>query len=79
MMCVCKYFEHSRRRAILHDFQQASYHEKQRAKRLTRSKPSYLFSYQPPRFHGCLALMLVEEYRKPSSNASLHNFDIVDR
>ena len=60
-------------------FNQASYHEKQRAKRLTRSKPSYLFFYQPPRFHSFLALMLVEEYRKPSSKASLHNFDIVDR
>ena len=72
MMCVCKYFEHSRRRAILHDFQSSF------VPREAESEETY-FSYQPPRFHGCLALMLVEEYRKPSSNASLHNFDIVDR
>ena len=78
MMCVCKYFEHSRRRAILHDFQ-SSFVPREAESEETYEEQTKLFVFLSPRFHGCLALMLVEEYRKPSSNASLHNFDIVDR
>ena len=60
-------------------YNQASHHEMLRVKRLTKSKPSHMFSLQSPRFHSCLAFMLEEEYRRPSSNAGLHTFDIDDR
>ena len=60
-------------------FNQASHHQKQRAKRPRKSKPIPKFSRQPPRFHGCFAFILAKEYRRPSSNAGLHTFDVVER
>ena len=39
-------------------FNQASHHQKQRAKRPRKSKPIPKFSRQPPRFHGCFAFIL---------------------
>lgn len=60
-------------------FNQASHHQRQRAKRPRKSKPSPKFYRQPPRFHGCFAFILAKEYRRPFSNAGLHTFDVVDR
>ena len=60
-------------------FNQASHHQRQRAKRPRKSKPSRKFYRQPPRFHGCFAFIIAKEYRRPSSNAGLHTFDVVDR
>ena len=59
MMCVCKYFEHSRRRAILHDFQ-SSFVPREAESEETYEEQTKLFVFlsaasfsQFPRSHAC--------------------------
>ena len=60
-------------------FNQASHHEKQRAKRPTKSKTSHIFSSATsfsrlPRFNGCRRIPQTVKQR-----SGFHTFDIVDR
>ena len=66
---ICECFERARKKAVLHDFQLSFAPREAESKETYEEQNKSHFLRQPPRFHACLALMLVEEYRRPSSNA----------
>ena len=66
---ICECFERARKKAVLHDFQLSFAPREAESKETYEEQNQSHFLRQPPRFHACLALMLVEEYRRPSSNA----------